>query len=444
MKVLLIKPESFFSAKGAGPPLGLLYIASFLKKDGHQVILRDFMVFKGDMKKELKEIIKREKIRIAGVTCNSHERFKAFEVVRTLKQINGKIVTVLGGNHPTICPRETINNLPELDILVKEDGENVFREIIKCLEAEKNFTKVPSIIYRNKQGKIVENPLGKIVTNLDKYPFPDFDLINIKNYQLFIPIKGKPKSIPIISSRGCPFRCSFCAAKETNYGRIRFRSINNIIEELKILLSKFPNYHIFIYDDHFLLDKKRILEFCRKVKEKNLNFKWACYARVDSIDEEIIKAIKEIGCVMVSFGIESGSRKILKKMNKKITPFIILKAVRLVKKYGISARGSFVFNYPEESILDILKTFYLIFRLKLTPEEVAFGPYTVFYPGTQLFIKYRDKCLPKDFSWNKKYKKLSNYKDVPIYQPRFFSLKLWFIHFLRRIHKAFTILKSKL
>ncbi|MBU4285000.1 B12-binding domain-containing radical SAM protein [Patescibacteria group bacterium] len=444
MKILLIKPKSFFSAKGAGPPLSLMYIASFLKQGGHQVILRDFMVFKGDMKEELEKLIKEENIKIAGVTCNSHERFESFDVIKLLKKIDSNIITILGGPHPTICPQETIKNLPELDILVTNDGENAMRVIIDCLNSKKDFENIGGIIYRTRQGAIKENHVGRIVVNLDEYPFPDFNLINMDDYQLTVPIKGKPMSVPIISSRGCPFNCGFCAAKETNYGRIRFRSIDNIIEELKILLPKFPGYHIFIYDDHFLVNKDRILEFCQKVKKENLKFKWACYGRVDSIDEEIVTAIKEVGCVMISFGIESGSKKMLKKMNKLILPNQIIKAVKIVKKHGISARGSFIFNYPDENIFDVIKTFWLIFRLKLTPEEFAIGPYTVLYPGTQLFADYKNKCLPENFNWNKKYENLPNYKEVPIYQPIFFSLRLWFIHFLRKIHKAFNILKSKL
>jgi len=211
------------------------------------------------------------------------------------------------------------------------------------------------------------------------------------------------------------------------------------LDEVKRCLSNYgEDYAIFFYDDHFLLNKKRILEFCRLVRKEGLHFQWGCYSRVDAIDDEILRNIKEIGCVMISFGIESGSDKILKLMNKNITSRQIVAVIKKIKTYNIKTRGSFIFGYPKESALDILKTFWLIFKSGFEIHELVFSKYTLLYPKTSI-----NKYLPENFDWHKNYSEseLKQVLNVPVYMPPFdlirrrFTLALfWFYVF----YKGFT------
>lgn len=432
------------SGKGIGPPLGLLYLVSSLKHNGfNNVYLKD-LTFSENTEETVKKIIEQKKPAMIGITANSHDRFEAFDLIKLVKKIKSDIVTILGGPHATLCPEETIKNIPELDILVVGDGEFAIIEIARRVQQKKDFANIKGIYYRKRDKSISKNPSREINMDLDRYFFPDWGIINLQNYNLFLPIKTFPKAVTMVSSRGCPFRCNFCAAKEISGGIVRFRSVDNIISEIKSLLKQFPGYHIFIYDDHFLLNKKRVLEFCRKVRKQKIKFKWGCYGRVDSVDEEIAKEISKIGCQMVSFGVESGSRRVLKLMNKQTTPDKIKQALQTVKKYGMSARCSIFFNYPGEKIVDIFKTFWLLWQCHISPEEIVIAEHTLLYPKTAVFNQLKNKYLPKNFNWEKRFKDLPNYKDVPIYIPPFDFFRVQLIRFLRKFYKLCYELKIKL
>lgn len=444
MNILFLKPDSGMSGKGVGPYLGLLYLISYLKKHGFNDASLLDLTFSKDFKKDTERAVKDENPAIIGITVNSHDRFQAIALIKFVKNLRPSIVTVLGGSHATLCAEEIIKNIPELDVLVFGDGEFAIVELAKAVQQKRDFSHIKGIYYRDRNKRIKKNPLRPVEMNLDNYSFPDWGAVDIENYNFFMPIEGLPKIITLISSRGCPFNCNFCAAKEISGGIIRFRSVDNVIKEIGLLLRRFPNYHIFIYDDHFLLDKKRVLEFCDKVKKEKLAFKWGCYSRVDSIDEEVARRIAGAGCEMVSFGVESGSKYVLDLMNKKIDPAKIKKAIKSLKENDIISRCSIFFNYPGERIRDIFKTFWMLWQANVGPKEIVIGEHTVIYPKTEVFYQLKDKYLPKDFNWEKKFENLPNYKDVPIYIPPFDFLRVRLIRFLRKFYKLCYILKQLL
>lgn len=442
MKILFIKPDSKLSARGIAPPLGIMYIISSLKSSGFSEVDFFYLTLLKNPELEIKKYILKNKPSIVGVTVNSHDRFQAMDIIKTVKKIDPKITTIVGGPHATLCADSMINSLPELDILVVGDGESTMVEIAEIIRSGGDLSVVRGIYYRNKSGDVKITPPRLSENNLDIYPFPDWDIVNINDYDMLLPIDGEPKSVSLISSRGCPFRCRFCAAKEICGGIIRFRSIDNIIKEIKFLIDKFPGYHIFIYDDHFLLRKDRVLDFCNKIKKEGLNFKWACYGRVDSIDEEIAKNIAEIGCQMVSFGIESGSGYVLDLMNKQTDPRKISEAIKTIKSNGIFARCSIIFNYPGERIIDIFKTFLVLWRANIKPSEIFITNHVMIYPKTEIFYQLKYKYLPKDFSWEKDLGSFPSYKNIPIYIPPNNYFRVNLIKIIRKIYKIFYLIKS--
>lgn len=430
--ILLIKTFSFKSAKGEGIPLAFLYLSAELKKAGHRVKVIDLALKQINDEGFIKQTIEEFKPQTVGITCNTHERFGVLEVVKFIKRDYPGIITVVGGPHITLLGEDMMKSCDEIDIGVIEDGENTIVKIADNYDKPEEIKKIPGIYYR--QGNEVKmNPADLPVNDLDIYGHPDLDVIDLREYSLVFPIKGRPKAISVCTSRGCPYNCNFCAATRINYGRIRFHSAHWIFDEVKRIIDLYGNdYAIFFYDDHFLLNKQRVLDFCKLVKENNLKFKWGCYSRIDRIDEKILSAIKEIGCIMLTFGIESGSDKILKLMNKNITSRQIVEAIKKVKSRGIAARGSFIFGYPGENLTDILKTFLMIYRCGFEIHELAFATYTIIYPQTKL-VEY----LPVNFNWHKRYsdKHLRQFANVPVYVPPFNLLRRRFTFLLFLMYK---------
>lgn len=436
--VLLIKTSPFKSTKGEAIPLGLLYLSGALKKSGHQTDLIDFASLGKNDYKHLDKTIGEFKAEIIGITCNTHERFSVIEMANYIKSHHPEIITVVGGPHITLMGEEMMKSCSSIDVGIIEDGENIIVEIANNHNNIEKIKKIPGIYY-HQSGQVCHNDIVGVVTDLDAYGHPDLDIINKEEYSLVLPVKGGLKAISICTSRGCPYQCNFCAATKINFGRVRYHSAQWIFDEVKRCLDKYgSDYAIFFYDDHFLLNKKRIFEFCRLVKESGLKFQWGCYTRVDVIDDEVLKNIKEIGCVMLTFGIESGSNKILKLMNKKVNRDKIISVIKKVKTYGIKTRGSFIFGYPQENLFDILATFWMILKSDFEISELVFSKYTLLYPKTEIA-----RFLPPDFDWHRDYPEteIEQLFKVPVYVPRFDLLRRRFTLLLFLIYKYYKKLK---
>ena len=417
MKVLLVKAHSYGSAKGIGAPIGLGYIASILEEDGHKVQIKDLMLTKSSNAEVVfNKTLKKMKPDILGITCNSHERFFAFDVARWSKK-SEDIKVVMGGPHVTSTAEETLKNVPNVDIIVRHEGELIMREICDKVENGKSIENVDGISFRNK-GKIHTTQNKRFISDLDSIPFPARHLLEIKDYDLFLPIPEEPRVTNLITSRGCPFKCNFCSATVMGGNTIRMRSPENSVDEIEQILSSHPFLEgLFIYDDNFLFNKKRVIRICEEIKDRRLDFRWGCYGRVDHIDREVVQKLKSAGCEMISFGMESGSRKILEAMNKKTTPEVATKAIKTVKSEGLFARCSFLLGYPRENIIDIFRTYILMMNTGVSPYEVIMALYPILYPGTILFEELKKSdYLPREFNWEDKFD-IRAFKDVPLYIP---------------------------
>lgn len=197
---------------------------------------------------------------------------------------------------------------------------------------------------------------------------------------------------------------------------MRYSSPEKVIAEMESIKAYYPQYKwLFFYDDHLTLIKSRVIKLCEGIIKNKLDFNWGCYGRVDSIDEEIVDVMKESGCRMISFGVESGSDAVLKLMQKKINAKMIDKAVNIVKGRGLIARCSFIFGYPGERFIDSLSTIKLCRKLGLNTDEIIWNFNPVIYPSTQLFEDLKKKgYIPEEFNWCDRFK-LPDYKDVPVY-----------------------------
>lgn len=423
MRVLLIKPFSWYSAKGLGFPLSLGYLASSLLSAGEEVKVLDLQI----AEKEDYEIVKKEDYdrmlfrtlsefepQLIGITCNSHERFYSFDIARKVKGWRD-IPVVMGGPHVTFTANETLRHIREIDIIALHEGEDTIVELTRALQDGDSLQKVKGIVYRE-NGEIKGTPLRDFIEDLDRLPPPARELFDVDKYDLYLPIYDRPRAMHLLTSRGCPFGCSFCSAKEMAGRRVRFSSPGKVVKEMESIKASFPQYKwLFFYDDHFTLKKSRVIQLCEGIIKSRLDFNWGCYGRVDSIDEEIVDAMKEAGCIMISFGLESGSDSVLNLMQKKTNSKMIERAINIVKKKGLVARASFIFGYPGERFNDFLATINLCRRLKFHNDEIIWNFNPIIYPSTQLFEDLKKEgYLPEVFNWCERFN-LPNYKDVPIY-----------------------------
>ncbi|MBU3957406.1 radical SAM protein, partial [Patescibacteria group bacterium] len=243
----------------------------------------------------------------------------------------------------------------------------------------KNFTDIRGIVRRGK-GKIIINPPRKPIRNLDSLPFPTRQLL--KNLHLYhhTPFRGRRFTTSMIASRGCPFNCSFC--DQAVFGRNwRGHSANYVVEEIRHLKKNYGVDFISFEDDNFLISRQRAIQICQGIIDSGLKLEWGCSARVDNIDKELLLQMKKAGCVNIFIGIESGSPRVLKLLNKKTKLKEVVKAVGLIKKVGINVYGSVILAIPSETRKEMEKTISFIFSLPL--DGVSLFLYTP-YPNTKL------------------------------------------------------------
>ncbi|MBN1871064.1 MAG: radical SAM protein [Candidatus Omnitrophica bacterium] len=379
MKVLLVRSNEFTRSSetnitGIYPPLGLAYIASSLVSAGHKAHIIDNQVagLSGNM---LKDKIKKYDPDIVLMSAMTPSWQSVVSMARFLKKVAPKIKIVVGGPHLTAYPAESLSE-DSIDFGVYGEGEVTVQEAIKAIENGSDLAGMPGIIYRTEDGVIV-NPPRKEIEDLDSVPFPAVEMLP---YSRYLALSVKSPFFTIVTSRGCPYRCTFCY--QGYLGRYRARSAENVVEEMELLVNKFKMKEIIIFDETFCVDRDRVFAISDMIRRKNLRFKWDFRSRVDLIDGEILKAVKGAGCSRIHLGIESGNQSTLDKMRKGITIPEIIHKVRLAKKAGLEVRGYFMLAYPGETMKHMLKTAEFA---KSLPLDWASFTVTIGLPCTEIY-----------------------------------------------------------
>jgi anaerobic magnesium-protoporphyrin IX monomethyl ester cyclase len=386
MKVLLVNPPnhniiptnvpSFVNEEtGVYPPLGLMYVAAYAEKNsGHQIEILDAQVEKMDYKAISHEIRKR-KPDIVGIQTFSFTLVDVLLVAKTVKEVDETINVVLGGHHASIYPEESIN-FPEVDFIVCGEGEIPFTALIQDITNPQALKTVPGLVYS--KGKTTMTGGNPLIESLDALPFPARHLTPYKKYYSLL-AKRNPITT-MMTSRGCPYNCLFC--ERPHLGKVfRARSAGNVVDEMEECTSLGIN-ELFLYDDTFTIDRKRVLKICDEILERGLDIGWDIRTRVDNVDKELLENLKKAGCERIHYGVEAGTPEILAVLRKGITLEQAKKAFNMTREAGIKTLAYFMIGSPRETKSQILKTIEL--AKELNPDFVNFSVVTP-YPATPLY-----------------------------------------------------------
>lgn len=413
MKILIIQPPAVIfknETKSCHPPLGLAYLAAVLRND-HEVSALDCIaegfsheetageyVRYGLSSDEIRERISAIRPDVVGVSCLFSSAInEAVNICKIAKEINGAVITVLGGAHPSAMPEETLKER-SVDYVVVGEGEDAFRELLGVLENKREKAYLKGVAFRD-SGNVKFEP-GDRIEDLDALPFPAWEILPLEKYfAIKRPHGGKAMKapfFPVTTSRGCPNRCVFCSIHTVWGHKYRPRSAANVLSEIQYLKDTFNCKEIFFEDDNLTFDKDRARQIFEGMIEKKMKMVWSSPngVAVNTIDDELLQVIRKSGCRALSFGIESGDPYVLNNIIKKSVNIphareMIEKAGRM----GIETSVFFVVGFPDETSSQLKNT------LKLA-EEIGADNVNFFFatplPGTELFQRCKDMGLFKN------------------------------------------------
>lgn len=365
-------------------PLGLTYIAAVLEEEGYDVTIIDMNAEKiGD--KDFRKRIKG--FDIIGITGMITEYQKILELITTVRETVPCAKIILGGPLATTLPKELLERT-QADFIVIGEGEKTTPSLLNAIEREIEAYNVNGIAYKRNGHVVFTKPVVPI-NDLDSIPFPARHLLDMKKYiknhfETFgYKLEGYPKirSVNLISSRGCPYNCTFCFKGMWGY-KWRGRSAKNIVDEIEFLVNNYNINGLFFNDDTFVLNKKRIFEFARLLKVRKLDIVWHCNGRIDLMQKDLLTVMHDAGCRGIAYGIESGNQSVLDRIDKRISLDQVRKVIKLTKKAGIKAAGCFMIGMLDETKETIQNT--IEFARELNLDFYGFSVTTPF-PGTSLY-----------------------------------------------------------
>lgn len=372
MKVLLVNPPPRSSAqpKRLVPVLGLAYLAAVLEKNRIPVEILDANAMRLSWS-EFRKAIKYRKPEIIGFTGTTPVIDTTYQAARISRPYAR--YQVLGGPHANLFGQAVFKETADFDYLVVGEGENTFLELVRYLLAKKSPNDLAGLVTKKKV-----NPKAKLIKDLDAIPFPARHLLPNHLYRYDL-VKKYPFTT-MITSRGCPYRCLFC--EKSVFGNFyRVRSAENVLAEIEELVNKYQVRTIIVFDDLFTVDRARVIKICQGLIKRKLKIDWKAEARVNTVDKKMLTLMKQAGCSVLGYGVESANQKSLDFLQKDITLSQIKKAFRLTRQAGIKALGYFIFGIPGETYQEAQKT------IDLSLEISDYAAYNILtpYPGTKLY-----------------------------------------------------------
>lgn len=379
-------------------PLGIGYLAAYIRNAGYAVKIFESSspAFSCD---DLDKEISSFKPELVGISVMTPTYPDAVEICSHIKRYHS-VKAVLGGHHISAMKGDVLKQAEDVDFAVYGEGEETLLQLMGQLDSpDPHFEKIDGLVWRDKNTIVVNKPRD-LIEDIDILPFPARDLVDMSNYGLHSYIDFGNKSATMITSRGCPFDCFFCSSHLTMGRGYRFRSTDSIMSEVRELVEEHGVDHIVFEDDTMTLRRDRMEEICRKFIAMPNSPSWHCLSRVDTMDHTLAKLMKQAGCRMVGFGVESGSAEILELIGKKISIDKAVKAVEACQKAGLRTQCTFIVGFPFDTKETMLST--LEAAKRINPTIAIFFPLTP-YPGTRVYNEFLDSSqIPSNISdWKK-------------------------------------------
>jgi len=400
-KILLIAPPyldlygKLSKAAGRYFPLGLAYIAAYLRQYGQHEVQMYEPEAQGLTYEDIASLIKHERPDVVGLTTATPNFPRALELAAVVKK-NSKALVVMGGVHASAVPEFIVTHYSHLvDVVVVGEGEETMLELVNSYTNKADLPKIRGITYLD-DDKAVRTPPRPYIEDLDRIPFPARDLIS---QDLFVPNAHNARfrqCSSMLTSRGCPYNCSFCAARIVSGRRYRMHSADYVLEEMRMLKKTYGARQLLITDDTFTLNRPRLTDICNQMINERINLQWFCFSQVTVVNPEVLALIKRAGCYNIGFGVESAEPEILKRMGKNIKPEQAVEAVHMANAAGLKTQAFYVFGTPGESRAQMEHTVRFSEEVDAT---MAFFNMLVPYPGTKDFDFFFKDIPMEEIEW---------------------------------------------
>ena len=383
MKILLI-PNPVLENGRPTPyvPLGILSLATVLHRDGFDVEILDINSISADPTyREVPEAIIERNADVVGFSAWCNYYFDLVKFAGIVKEQQPQVKILFGGVQASNVDRETIEVFPQVNVVVRGECDHTISSIIWSLEDPEALRKVPGLTFRY-AGKILRTPDSHPVRDLNSLPLPDYSLF---------PTTRSLEHIFVDAGRGCPFKCSYCVSNKMAEGMFRQRSVENVIQIVKTLMTEFRAKKLRFEHDLLTLNRKWILELCDALIEEKLDIQWSCFSRIDTVDDKVLSRMAEAGCDRIFFGIETGSPRMQKILNKKLKLNRAPEIVRKACKLGILTASGFIVGFPQERMEDLAQTTRLMLELYFAGDRDEVELYLrllVPFPGSPLYEQY--------------------------------------------------------
>ena len=394
MRVCLINPpwsmrhgNIWKHIRATMPPLGLLYLAAVLEEAGFDVDIIDFQAMPNDWD-AITVRLKRQPYDFFGITATTNIIKNGYHIADIIKACWPQAKVVFGGVHPTAMPEEAMAR-ESIDFVVRGEGEYAMLELVRGTPAQS----IEGLTYRG-AGAIHHVGGCIVVDDLDALPSPAFHKIDFSRYRPAVGAYLRMPAMNMMSSRGCPGRCTFCNSANV---RLRKRSPRKIFEEMRMLARDYGIREISFYDDTFTALPRKVIQLCELIIDGNLDLTWSCFGRVDTVKVEMLQVMKAAGCHQIMYGIESGNAEVLRRIRKPIDPALEMRAVAMTKAAHIITRCTFMLGNPGETEATVAET--IRFAMMLEPDIALFN-ITTPYPGTDMFNWTKAHGYIKTFDWD--------------------------------------------
>ncbi|MCL1985270.1 MAG: B12-binding domain-containing radical SAM protein [Betaproteobacteria bacterium] len=398
-------------------PLGIAYLASSLRSAGFSAELMDMHDFSWE---DAYGLLLHAAPDLVGISCFTMNRGNALHLAELAKKTLPEVVVVLGGPHATFFPEQILLN-PFVDIVVLGQGEETLVELAACLSEHADLRQVRGIVFR--EGDCLRRTEARQnFSTLDALPFPTYEAFDLGEYKSpELPAQyARLPGTHVITSRGCPFHCKFCSV-HSYFGGWHARTPENVVEELRMLMESHGVQHVYFSDDLFSLDHDRVITLCKAILDQGLQLVWMAETRVDCVSEEMLAWMRKAGCYRIYYGVESGSPRILKSVNKGFTVAQVRRAFKLTHAAGIEPCCFLMIGNPGETPATIQETISLIHEIR--PAQRPVIGITVILPGTAHYALARQQGIITDEYW------LSG-QDPPLYTGEYNSDDLIYLQIL--------------